>query len=91
MEVSLKEDLSSIRQQAAAMGMSEPKDSQIVFVEPELQDTADVSGMQDTVTAEGSTDMTQTDMGSTQPNDAASGFGGFINTILDTIKGWFQN
>lgn len=88
MEVSLKEDLSSIRQQAAAMGMSEPKDNQIVFVEPEAQAAAaDTADTQDTVTAEGSTDLSQPAGG----NDAASGFSGFINTILDTIKGWFQN
>ena len=91
MEVSLKEDLSSIRQQAAAMGMSEPKDDQIVFVEPDVQDSVDASAPQDSVTAEGSADLTQTGAVDTQSNDTASGFGGFINTILDMIKGWFQN
>ncbi|MEA5004640.1 MAG: hypothetical protein VB081_14225 [Christensenella sp.] len=91
MEVSLREDLSSIRQQAAAMGMSEPKDSQIVFVEPEaaVQDVPETSTVQDALTAEGSTDISQ---GAQANGDAAaSGFSGFINTILDTIKGWFQN
>ncbi len=91
MEVSLREDLSSIRQQAAAMGMSEPKDSQIVFVQPEaeVQNVSDTTDMQDMVSAEGNTDLSQA--ADINGSDAASGFAGFINTILDTIKGWFQN
>lgn len=99
MDKALKEDLTSVQYNAAARGMAQPEDDQVVFLEaePELPDTYEPAeeAPQNTITdLSGNTDIKVS--GAVVSTDAGSD-AGIVNTIGkffkdagEVIKGWIE-
>ncbi|MGI6152886.1 MAG: hypothetical protein ACOYJB_03490 [Christensenellaceae bacterium] len=60
MDIALEQDLSNVQERAEALGMSHPKDNQIVYVNLDETVTADAAGLQESAQNEGAVDNAET-------------------------------
>ncbi|MEA4852820.1 MAG: hypothetical protein VB082_00940 [Christensenella sp.] len=93
-EVALQEDLGTIRQRAVSeLNMSEPQDSQIVYLPAEAdQGNVDAAAQTGAQQADAAAVQTDAAAGDTQAKTTiVDTIKDFFNTIIETVKGWFRN
>lgn len=88
MENALKEDLGSIQERAAQLGMYYPKDDQLEYLEPDAADASDATdGAAQQTVQQPEAQQAQDDK--TAQSGAFDGISGFFADLMKTVGEWF--